>query len=229
MSKDTPSKDIRAFGIVLRRTNIGEADRMINLITPQGKISAVAKGARREKSKLAGGIEMFTLSDYNIHLGRSEVGIITGAKMVKHYGGIIKDFNKIELAGFFLKKTNLVAEQSDSEEFFDILRQSLEGLNEGMDCNLVEAWFLLNSVRASGEEINFYRDREGVKLKAGINYVWDINESAFLENPHGEFGTDEIKVLRLMVTSKLRMINHIKIEKSKYNDILRLAKMISKM
>ena len=228
MSKNTPVKDLRALGFVLRRTNVGEADRILNIITPHGKFSVIAKGARREKSKLAGGIEVFTLSDFNMHFGKSEIGVLTGAKMVKHYSGLMQSFDKIELAGFLLKRINLLAEQTDSEEYFDILRQSLEGLNEGMDSSLVEAWFLLNTVRASGEEINIHRDKDGEKLKAGVNYAWDVYESAFFETPKGEFGTDEIKVLRLMITSKLGVIGRVKMDNVRYGEILRLAKIISK-
>ena len=54
-------------GIILKRTNYGEADRILNIITPQGKIAAIAKSARKERSKLAGGIEMFSLTDLTIH------------------------------------------------------------------------------------------------------------------------------------------------------------------
>ena len=54
MSKNTPDNYLRTFGYVLRRTNYGEADRILNIITPSGKISAIAKGVRKEKSKLAG-------------------------------------------------------------------------------------------------------------------------------------------------------------------------------
>lgn len=229
MSKSTPVKDIRTLGFVLRRTNVGEADRILNIITPQGKFAVMAKGARREKSKLAGGIEVFTLSDFNIHFGKSEIGTLTGAKMVKHYSNLMREFDKMELAGFFLKRINLLAEQSDSEEFFEILKQSLEGLNDGMGGSLVEAWFLLNTVRASGEEINFHRDKDGGKLKAGVNYAWDVYESAFFETSKGEFGTDEIKVLRLMITSKLGIIGRVKMDNVKYGEILRLAKIISKL
>ena len=43
--------DIRTKAYVLRRTNYGEADRILNLITPEGKISVIAKGVLKEKSK----------------------------------------------------------------------------------------------------------------------------------------------------------------------------------
>ena len=50
------SRDKRTQAIVLRRTNYGEADRILQLLTPEGKKSVMAKGVRKEKSKLAGGI-----------------------------------------------------------------------------------------------------------------------------------------------------------------------------
>ena len=53
MPKNTANKDLKTLGIVLRRTNYGEADRILNLITPVGKVAAMAKGVRKEKSKLA--------------------------------------------------------------------------------------------------------------------------------------------------------------------------------
>lgn len=56
MQKNMPNKDIRTLGIVLRRTNYGEADRILNILTPSGKITAIAKGVRKSRSKLAGRI-----------------------------------------------------------------------------------------------------------------------------------------------------------------------------
>ena len=63
--------DIRTKAIVLRRTNYGEADRILNLLTEKGLISAIAHGVRKEKSKLAGGIELFCVSDITAHEGRN--------------------------------------------------------------------------------------------------------------------------------------------------------------
>ena len=70
MSSDSPTKnDIRTKAIVLRRTNYGEADRILNFLTEQGVIAAIAKGVRKEKSKLAGAVELFTVSDITHHKG----------------------------------------------------------------------------------------------------------------------------------------------------------------
>ena len=49
-------RDLKTKAIVLKRTDYGEADRILQLLTPDGKRSVIARGARKEKSKLAGGI-----------------------------------------------------------------------------------------------------------------------------------------------------------------------------
>ena len=202
--------DTKTLAYVLRRTNYGEADRILNLITPNGKISAIAKAARKEKSKLAGGIEMFSLIELNIHQGRGEIGVVTSARMLKYYDKLLADYTRMELASFILKKINQAAESSDSEELFKITDQSLAGLNKGMDLKLVENWFLINLLKNMGEEINLYRDLDGDKLDANLHYDWDGIEQAFIKNENGDFGANEIKLLRLMSTADLAVVSRIK-------------------
>ncbi|MEP7187672.1 MAG: recombination protein O N-terminal domain-containing protein, partial [Roseiflexaceae bacterium] len=50
----------RTEAVIIRRADFGEADRLLTLITPQGKRRVVAKGARKTTSRLAGHIELFT-------------------------------------------------------------------------------------------------------------------------------------------------------------------------
>lgn len=212
MRRNTVAEDVKTLGLVLRRTNYGEADRILNLITPVGKIAAIAKGVRRAKSKLAGGVEMFCLSEFVVHRGRSELGVVTSARMVRSYGGILKDYERVELAGLILKKVNTAAEQVDSPEWFELVRQSLEALNNGTNVAIVKSWFYLNLRRMSGEEMNLYLDGEGLRLVEGVRYDWDEYEGHFVKNEQGEYCSDEIKLLRLMSGMDLATIGRIKIE-----------------
>jgi len=227
MSSNISNKDIKTLGYILRRTNYGEADRILNIITPEGKVSAIAKGVRREKSKLAGGIELFSLTELIIHKGRSELGTITSARMKKYYGNILKDFSKMELAALILKKISIVAESSDNPDFFNIVDQSLSGLDSGLKSELVESWFWLNLAKASGEEVNLYRDMNGEKLSPEKRYNYNLAEKAFETKSDGELGAAEIKILRLMFTAKLTIVMQIKDINSFLPKILRLARMIS--
>ena len=131
--------DFKTEAFVLRRTNYGETDRILNLLTPNGKISCLAKGVRKEKSKLAGGIELFTLSDIVLHSSqKSDLGLLTSAKMKVFYSNLLIDLDRLELASKILKELNRITEQVDNEEFFSILKQSLEGLNNGLNLRLVD-------------------------------------------------------------------------------------------
>jgi DNA repair protein RecO (recombination protein O) len=221
------NNDIRTQGFVLRRTNYGEADRILNIITPLGKFVVIAKSVRKSKSKLAGSVEMFSLIDFNIHQGRSEFGVVTGAKMLEHYGEIIHDYQRMELAGLVLKKISQAAESANSEEYFNITKQCLVGLNAGLNTDLIEAWFLLHLMKVMGEEMNLYRDINGEKLVENENYSFDNTALAFMANDGGEFGTNEIKFLRLLVTSKLNVVQRVKVDDSMIRETLDLVRVVA--
>jgi len=80
----------KTLAIVLRRTDFGEADRIINLLTPSGKVSAMARGVRKPKSKLAGGIEFFALNEVVLIEGKSEMRTLSSARMREFFGEILK-------------------------------------------------------------------------------------------------------------------------------------------
>lgn len=218
------TRDLKTLGIVLRRTNYGEADRILNIITPVGKISAIAKGVRRARSKLAGGVEMFCLSELQVHRGRSELSVVTSARMVRHYKGILQSYERMEVAAEILKRVSVVAEQTESGEWFEITRQCLEALDEGMNLRLVEGWFWLHFLRANGEEINLYRDKKGEKLAADKRYDWDGLEGVLVESVDGEYGADEIKVLRLMATADFAIVRRVKIDEKIFDKIYGIIK-----
>ena len=229
MSENTPSKDIKTRGIVLRRTNYGEADRILNIITPEGKFAVMAKSVRKPRSRLAGAVEMLTLSDLQLHQGRSEFAVLTGAKMIRHFNEIVKDYEKMQLVGIVLKKVSMMAEAVNNAKFFDITLTMLEELNNGTNVSLVEAWVWLNLVRASGEEINLYRDVGGEKLSADERYDWDFAEEGFKKSDQGEYGADEIKLLRLMVASGMGTVKRVKITPEMLGKVLKIAQIEAKI
>lgn len=202
-------KDIRTQAIVLRRTNYGESDRILNLITLLGKFSVLARGVRKEKSRLAGAVELFTVSDVVIHEGRGSLATLTSAKMLQFYGKILTDLPMLELASSFLKRIERVAEQTDNPEFFDILKQALAGLDNDISPELVSVWFDFNLLRATGEEINLLCDAHGEKLSPNQQYVWDSIEQALSPDPQGMIGASEIKLARLILSAKLKIAANV--------------------
>ena len=85
----------RDDGVVLRTQKLGEADRIITLLTRHnGRVRAVAKGVRRTKSRFGARLEPFTHVDVMIHPGRS-LDTITQAEVIRAYGTrLVADYPK---------------------------------------------------------------------------------------------------------------------------------------
>lgn len=229
MSTNLSPKDFSTQGYVLRRTNYGEADRILNLLTPMGKISVIAKGVRKEKSKLAGGIEMFCLGDFQIHQGLGRLGVVTGAKMLKFHQGLVANLDLLETATLMLKKVSIAVENSENPVFFEMIRQAFLALDRHFNPKLVEAWFWLNFAQANGEELNLYRDTTDNKLLESTDYVWDTNELALKPQIGGNIDANTIKLMRLLLTADLELVNRIKNFASCLEPILFIAKSINQL
>lgn len=201
--------DLRTQAIVLRRTNYGETDRILNILTPEGKISVLAKGARKEKSKLAGGIELFSVTDVVIHRGRGSLGTLTSAHMLRFYSNILSDLTRLELASEILRKAEKYSEQIDNPQYFSIVDQSLDGLHRRILPVLVKTWFTFNLAQASGEEINLVTDINGEDLQPETRYFWDGIESALRPDSRGSISSREIKLARILMQKPLLSIARI--------------------
>lgn len=228
-SSNRRRNDLRTQAIILHRTKYGETDRILNLLTPEGRKSCVAKGVRKEKSKLAGGIEMFTVSDIVIHESeKSDMGILTSAKMTKSYMNIISDLDRFELGSKIIKLTNRVSENIDSPELFNLVNQCFWSLDKNLSRDLTESYFLFNLSRIAGEEVNLHRDTNGEKLDAELIYAWNTYENALTPEPNGNVKADHIKFMRLMLTSPLKTVIQVQSKEKLLPEVLYIAKSVAK-
>jgi DNA repair protein RecO (recombination protein O) len=83
---------LKTEGIVLRSLRYGEADRILHLYTPdRGRVSAIAKGVRRAKSRFGGRLEPFFRLNLVLYEGRSELLTVTGAETVAAHPRLRED------------------------------------------------------------------------------------------------------------------------------------------
>ncbi len=76
---------LKTNGLILRSRVLGEADRLITFLTwERGKMTAVARGARKTKSKLAPAVDLFTYGIYRFYLGRG-LATVTGADVIRRF------------------------------------------------------------------------------------------------------------------------------------------------
>lgn len=203
-------KTSRTQAIVLRRTNYGEADRVVQLLTPDGRRSVMARGVRKEKSKLAGGIELFAVSDVVLGEGKGDLGILTSAKLVQFYRHILEDYDRLQFGYLAIKLVGRASETVDEPEWFDLLKEVLMGLDVlTIPLPLIESWFYIRYAGLLGRELNVELDIEGAKLEADQQYRYDAGEQGLRKVTGGEITGEHIKLLRLIATRPLQVLVQI--------------------
>jgi DNA repair protein RecO (recombination protein O) len=86
------SGSLKTEGIVLRSLRYGEADRILHLYTPdRGRVSAIAKGVRRAKSRFGGRLEPFFRLNLVLYEGRSEMLTVTSAETLAGHPRLRED------------------------------------------------------------------------------------------------------------------------------------------
>lgn len=194
---------ILTTGIVLSRTDYGEADRIITLLTPdRGKVRVIGRGVRKLKSKLAGGIELFSVSDISYIPGRGEICTLVSTRLVNHYGHIVEDIDRVQLGYELIKTLNKATEDHPESEYFTLLEQAFQSLDDAsIDIGFVRTWFEAQLLRLAGHMPNLQTDAGGNKLTAEDAYNFDFESMSFAAHPEATFGVDHIKTLRLLFST----------------------------
>ena len=193
-------RQLRTTAIILRRIDYGEADRILTVITPDaGKLSLMARGVRRVKSKLAGGIELFSTSEITYIPGRGSVSTLVSARLQRHYGDITKDIDRTMLGYELIKLLDKVTEDEPEHEYYDLLESSFAALEDStIATDLIRVWFSAQILRQAGYTPNQQTTADGAKLTPDAHYEFDYEATAFHQNEQGAFGVNEIKFLRLL-------------------------------
>ena len=124
-------------GIVLKRINFGEADKIVTLYSKHyGKITCLAKGMRRLTSRKRGNLEIFNKVVFIACKGKG-IDIITETESIESFSSLRKDLSKIACAYQFCEMVDkLTAENSEQGEVYDLLCSSLPTLQKADRGNL---------------------------------------------------------------------------------------------
>jgi len=93
------SRAVKTEAVVLRSMRYGEADRILHLYTPnRGRVSAIAKGVRRARSRFGGRLEPFLRLHIELHEGRGELLTVTGAQTIDGHARLRGDGRALDAA-----------------------------------------------------------------------------------------------------------------------------------
>jgi DNA repair protein RecO (recombination protein O) len=141
-----------ADAIVLHRLDYGEADRIVTLLTREhGKLAAIAKGARRGKSKAAGSLDLFARSNMMLAKGRNldVVAQVERRGDARHISG---DLRRTAYACLVAEVVDKVLEDRHPvDEIFDLVARTLNDLNAPERSPRADgAWFLMRMLDVLG-------------------------------------------------------------------------------
>ncbi len=117
---------VKVKGVILSENNMGDYDKMLTMLTPNfGKISCVAKGARRPKSALLAGTQMFCFGEYMMYQGTSTYHI-NSCETIEIFYKLRTDLEKLKYAIHINKIVQDVTEEN--ENCFNIMQLYLNAL-----------------------------------------------------------------------------------------------------
>lgn len=119
-------RSYRVEAIVLRRTDFGEADRLVTLYTRErGKIRALAKGVRKPQSRKTGHVELYMRSQMQLAAGRT-FDIVTQAELVEAYQPLREDLVRLTYAAYVVELLDrFVQEEEPNRALYALLAEAL--------------------------------------------------------------------------------------------------------
>jgi DNA repair protein RecO (recombination protein O) len=124
---------LKTEAIVLRSIRYGEADRILHLYTPEhGRLGAIAKGARRARSRFGARLEPFFQIGVVLHEGRGDLYTVTGVDTIDAHGGLRESAEALDCAARACDAVSRLFETDEPHpEVFALLANELTLLGSG--------------------------------------------------------------------------------------------------
>jgi DNA repair protein RecO (recombination protein O) len=146
----------RTEAIVLRQQDYGEADRILTLLTPGGKRTALAKGIRRATSRKSGQLGLFYRAQLMLAQGRT-FQIVTQAESLEEFEGVRNDLLRFTYACYAAELVDRFAqEDEESGSLYDLTVKGLRWFATEPDLRLWMRYFEVRLLALSGYQPELY-------------------------------------------------------------------------
>ena len=213
----------KTCGIILKRSNFGEADRLLTIFTEgKGKIKVIAKGVRKQNSRLGGHLELFCLTNLVIAEGRN-LDIVTEAEIIESYINVRNNLEKAN-ATYYLAEIvdKLTAEYESHDDVFNLLKITIDRINENKK-NLSLPYFEINLLKSIGYEPELGKCLKCQKAPEPKDNSFDLAEGGLVCGNCGGFAekiSDEaVKILRLFLSAEISILDRLKLGASLVEEI----------
>lgn len=222
---------IKTRGIVIRKSNLGEADRILTILTSdRGKIRVVAKGVRRTKAKLSGWLDMFADNQLELAEGRN-LDIVISAVRVQGLGAKELNLHQTGLMFYMCELVDkLVEETHDVPEIFSLLQESLSAVAESvLPLNILKTYFEIKLLTGLGLSPELYRCvvsgqelNEEDELRFSYRLGGVVCDAGNQDDFAPEISKDGIKLLRLLQRYPFAAISKVRVGDETVEEVSRL-------
>ncbi|MEW9701617.1 DNA repair protein RecO [Paenibacillus sp. SI8] len=126
-------------GIVLRSMDYGEGNKIISLFTPElGKVSIMARGAKKVKSRHAAVTQLFTYGDFVFFKQSGQMGSLNSAEITQAHHALREDLHMSAYASYLVEMTDkMLGDEEGSTYLFEQVKAGLSAIEEGKDMQIV--------------------------------------------------------------------------------------------
>ncbi|MEW5958108.1 MAG: DNA repair protein RecO [Chloroflexota bacterium] len=203
----TTERLYRTDAVILRRSDFGEADRLLTVFTPdRGKLRLLAKGVRKITSRKAGHVELFMLTDMLVAHGRTW-DIISQAEVVEAYRNLREDLDKTGQAYYLAELVDRFTEEHDpNRPLFELLAVTLARLSHIEDPYITLRYFELHLLGLTGFQPQLHFCVAGEEpIRAVENNYFHYVDGGVLCPTHGQ-ARPNAQLLPLPVLKVLRFL-----------------------
>lgn len=206
----------KTHGVILRRTAFSEADRILTVLTPDhGKISAIAKGVRKQGSKLGSHLEIFNQIELMLAKGKN-LDVVTSARSVKRFEGIVASYDAMRIGFLVCEMVNKLTDNQVAPQVYDLVLHTFSALNVYAKTNVTELYFKLHLLDILGYRPDLSKCMASHdEIKAGTHYFFSSERGGFVHEQHGnghepKITTNHIKLWRLIYDYPLAKLQKVK-------------------
>ena len=148
---------IKTEGIIIKTLDYGEGNKILTVFTGNyGKISLMARGAKKTKSRLSGVTQLFTHGEFVFYKG-TQMGTLNQGEILHRFAEIQKDIQKTAYVAYIVELVDRMVESEQPEPFlYQQLLSSIEQINEGKDNEIVARIFEMKMLKNAGYLPNLY-------------------------------------------------------------------------
>ena len=200
-------------GIIIKETSFGETSKIINILTEDGIIGIMCKGAKSIKSPLRSFTLSLTYALFNIYYHEDKLSILKSVDVIDNFSNIKKDITLISYMTYLCELATNAMKENNNKNIYHLLISSLKKINDGLNPMIITNIYEIKLLDYLGVGINFNACAKCGNSNNIVTIDPDIGGYICSDCYENEFIYDDktIKMLRMYYLVDINSITDLKI------------------